>query len=185
MSQVIKDSAALASSAAIKCQNCRNPTVNSSTENYHYTACGLRNVTLVGIEVRTCATCGWRSAVIPNVDGLHKVLAQAIVEKKGRLLGGEFRFLRKQLGESGTDLASIIGVTAETISRWENEREPVSSVADKMLRLLLLVLEPRAEYPQLTSQLKDVPRDGDTSLQPLGVRPVDHHWERTPLQVAA
>lgn len=164
------------------CANCKNTTVNSSTENYHYTACGLKNVTLVGIEVRTCTTCGWRVAVIPNVDGLHKVLAQALVEKKSRLIGGEYRFLRKHLGESSADFAAMIGVSPETISRWENEKELVSPVADRLLRVLVLTMQPRAEYPNVAEQLKDVSRDVDVAPPFLGMRSVEHTWERTSLQ---
>lgn len=34
--------------------------------------------------------------------------------------GDAFRFMRKSLGLSGVALANLLGVAAETVSRWEN-----------------------------------------------------------------
>ncbi|MGQ0732251.1 MAG: helix-turn-helix domain-containing protein [Acidobacteriota bacterium] len=44
----------------------------------------------------------------------------------------EIRFLRKQLGLSGIDLAMHLGATPESVSRWENgiERRWVSRPID-------------------------------------------------------
>src|SRR5262249_2633361 len=99
------------------CPNCKSK-VTTRRENHHYTACGLPNVTLVDIEMQRCDSCGWSSALIPNVAGLHKALAHMLVMKRSRLHGVEFRFLRKYLGYSSVDFSGIIGVTPETISRW-------------------------------------------------------------------
>lgn len=166
------------------CPNCKGPlTINQ--ENYHYTASGLRNVTLVGIDIRRCGACGWNAAVIPNVDGLHQLLAKMIVEKKSRLHGSEFRFLRKQLGQSSSDFAALIGVSPETISRWENEKETISPVADRLLRVLVLTLEPPQRYEDLIDQIKDVSRDIEPTPTLLGLRAKDHTWERTPVQTSA
>jgi putative zinc finger/helix-turn-helix YgiT family protein len=166
------------------CPNCKG-TITLNQENFRYTASGLPNVTLVGITVRRCGTCGWNAAVIPNVDGLHQVLAQTIIEKKSRLHGSEFRFLRKRLGESGSDCAALFGVTPETISRWENEKEQVSPVADRLLRVLVLTLEPRQRYESVVEQIKDVAKDFEATPALLGLRPKDHTWERTTLQASA
>jgi putative zinc finger/helix-turn-helix YgiT family protein len=163
------------------CPTCKNPTLNTTRENYLYTSCGLNNVTLIDIDMRRCSRCGWSSAVIPNIDGLHKLLAKLLIEKKSRLNGGEFRFLRKQLGESSSDFASLIGVSAETVSRWETGREPVSAVADRLLRVLVITLEPRETYPTVKEQIKDVSRDVEASPTLLGLRPIDKGWESASL----
>jgi putative zinc finger/helix-turn-helix YgiT family protein len=166
------------------CPNCKN-TITVSQENYLYTSSGLRNVTLVGVDVRRCGTCGWNAAVIPNVDGLHHLLAKMIIEKKSRLHSSEFRFLRKHLGQSSSDFAALIGVTPETISRWENEKEQVSPVADRLLRVLVLTLEPPQRYEDVVDQIKDVSRDVDATPALLGLKAKDHTWERTTLHASA
>jgi hypothetical protein len=50
-------------------------------ENYRYLASGLPNVTLLGVEVRRCATCGDHEVVIPGIEALHEALAAAIVRR--------------------------------------------------------------------------------------------------------
>lgn len=163
------------------CPNCKN-TTTTTRENYHYTASGLKNVTLVDIDMRRCSACGWSAAVIPNVDDLHRVLAGMIIEKPSRLLGSELRFLRKYLAESGSAFASQLGVAPETLSRWENEKESVSPVADRLARLYVVVGQPRDSYPEaVVEKIKEVSRDVDNSPIPLGVRTKDHSWERTTL----
>ena len=65
----------------------------------HYTACGLDNVWLS--SGFSCKTSRHGEAVaVEDVDGLHRLLAQALIDKPGRLSGKEFRFLRVQLGLS-------------------------------------------------------------------------------------
>lgn len=43
--------------------------------------------------------------------------------------GAGFRFLRKALGMRAHDLAELLNVTAETISRWENDQRAVDGNA--------------------------------------------------------
>lgn len=55
--------------------------------------------------------------------------------------------MRKYLGWSGVDFATHIGVKPETVSRWENGREPIGPVADRLLRTLVLLGQPIRDYP--------------------------------------
>jgi len=43
--------------------------------------------------------------------------------------GAAFRFMRKTLRMRAQDLAVLLGVTAETISRWENDQRPLDGNA--------------------------------------------------------
>ena len=54
-----------------------------------------------------------------------------------KLNGRDIRFLRKALGYSGKELAGRMEVTAETVSRWENDRELIGSTSEKLLRLIV------------------------------------------------
>ena len=66
--------------------------------------------------------------MIPKIEKLHRTIAMAIVGKKTRLTAEEIRFRRKYLGWSGADFARHMGVTPESISRWENEKERMNPV---------------------------------------------------------
>lgn len=129
----------------MKCDACGKP-VTSARENYSYSASGLPYVTLVGVEIRRCEACGEHEVVIPKIEQLHRAIALAVVAKRPRLTAAEVRFLRKYLGWSGVDFAKHMGVTAESVSRWENEREQMNPVADRLLRLMVMTRAPVSEY---------------------------------------
>jgi len=106
-------------------------------EKYRYDECGLRYVTLVGVEVARCPRCGNFEISIPRIEGLHRLLAKVLIEKMTRFTGAEVRFLRKSLGWSGSDFARHMGVAEETVSRWENDAAPIGPQADRLLRLMV------------------------------------------------
>jgi putative zinc finger/helix-turn-helix YgiT family protein len=129
----------------MKCPACAK-TMKVTRENYNYSASGLPHVTLKNIEVRRCGECGEDEVVIPKIDQLHQVIAMAVIAKRSRLTAAEVRFLRKYLGWSGTDFARHMGVAPETVSRWENEREPIGGTADRLLRLMVATRAPTRDY---------------------------------------
>jgi putative transcriptional regulator len=129
----------------MKCARCGKP-MKTARENYLYRESGLTNVTLVGVEVSRCPNCGEHEAVIPKIEQLHRVLAAAIARKTPRLIPEEIRFLRKSLGWSGGDFAQHIGVSVETVSRWENGSAAMGPAAERLLRLSALTREPAGDY---------------------------------------
>jgi putative zinc finger/helix-turn-helix YgiT family protein len=129
----------------MKCPECDKP-MTSVRENYSYTASGLPYVTLVGVEVRRCKTCGEHEVVIPKIEHLHRAIALAVIDKRTRLTAAEVRYLRKYLGWSGADFARHMGVTPESVSRWENDREQMGAVADRLLRLMVATKAPVSDY---------------------------------------
>jgi len=130
--------------------------MTSARENYSYTASGLPYVTLKGVEVRRCPACGEHEVVIPRIEQLHQGIAMAVVSKKSRLTPAEMKFLRKHMGWSGADFARHMGVAPETVSRWENGREPMGGVADRLLRLMVVTQAPNREYAiEALAELED------------------------------
>jgi putative zinc finger/helix-turn-helix YgiT family protein len=111
--------------------------MKTKRENYHYTACGLPSVTLRGVTVSRCPACGDTNVVIPAIEELHRVMAGALIRKRGRLAPQEIRFLRTILGWSGVDFSKRMGTTPETVSRWEHGSVPIGPAADRLLRLLV------------------------------------------------
>lgn len=157
----------------MKCVQCGG-TMVASRENVNYRASGLPNVTLLNLEVRRCPECGDRQTVIPDIEGLHRLLAKAIVGKPSRLTPDEIRFLRKSLGWSSADFARRMGVTPESVSRWENGRERMGATAERLLRLMVVHSSPVSDYSLDT--LADL-RDEAVPVR-LRVAPAKSGWRR-------
>ena len=156
----------------MKCPQCGHP-MNTGRENYLYKESGLPNVTLVGIEVSRCPSCGEHEAVIPRIEQLHRVIGTAIARKRPGLTPAEIRFLRKCLGWSGAEFSAHMGVSAETVSRWENGSATMGSAAERLLRLATLTREPAADYS--LGLLKDMART-EPVAQRLQVRVEKGRW---------
>mgnify|MGYP006282299137 CR=1 FL=1 len=106
------------------------------TKQWHYTACGLDNVWLAnGYVVKN--TRHGQAVSVSDVDGLHQLLAQTLIEKPGRLSGKEFRFLRTLLGLSQEALGSVFDFSENAVSLWER-KDTVPSACDQWLRMLVL-----------------------------------------------
>ena len=139
----------------MNCARC-GALMRTSRENYLYRESGLSHVTLVGVEVGRCPRCGEHEAVIPKIEQLHSAIATAIASKAPRLASEEVRFLRKHLGWSGGEFAAHLGVSRETVSRWETGAAAMGPVAERLLRLAALTRERAA--PDSLSVLKQIGR---------------------------
>jgi len=117
-----------------KCTECGGA-MASTREDRPYSK--LPGVLLCGVEVLRCPKCGESEVVIPKPNQLGDLLAQHLIEKRDRLVGAEIRFLRAHLNLSGVELARRMGVAPETVSRWENGKDAMGPVADRLLRLMV------------------------------------------------
>lgn len=141
---------------------------------HKYVECGLDTITLVNVEIRTCAQCGEREVVIPKMPELHRLIARLVADKDGPLAPKEIRFLRKYLGLSGADFAKRIQVSPETLSRWENGKADMGRPYEGLLRLMVFNQVPVTHYP--TEKLQRI-EEGKRS--PLRVR-IQHSTKRDP-----
>lgn len=120
-----------------------------------------------------CPSCGEHEAVIPKIEQLHRAIATTIALKAPGLTPAEIRFLRTCLGWSGADFAAHVGVSAETVSRWENGSANMGSAAERLLRLANLTREPAGRHS--LGVLKDMARTKPAS-QRLQVRVENGRW---------
>lgn len=157
------------------CMECGRQ-MKTKRQNYKYDACGLHGITLIDVEVSRCAECGEEEVAIENIEGLHRAIALAIVRKREKLAGEEIRFLRKYLGLSGGDFAEHIGVSPETVSRWEQDRTPMGVTADRFLRWLIVTREPVSDYP--LDMLKGMAHEKPKRLK-VGMKSDEGGWHPT------
>ena len=139
---------------------------------HRYEMHGLPSITLHDITVISCPRCGHSELAVPAVEGLHHAIARAMIAKRQRVMPREIRFLRKQLGLSGVELANHLGATAESVSRCENGRTPMG-VTDRLLRLMI-VLAQGATYS--LNALRIVARH-EPRATPIHVRWRDGGWQ--------
>ena len=106
----------------------------------------LPGTVLVGVELAECPNCGETEVGIPRIAELDRTLAKMVVEQESRLTPDEIKFLRKYLGLSGKDLARRMGVSPETVSRWENGHQPMSEPNERLLRAIAAHETPMDDY---------------------------------------
>ncbi len=153
----------------MKCEECGNLLTIERNATRRYDLGGLHHVALKGIEVSKCAECGKESIAIPRIEQLHRVLTDQFVKQQRMLAPSEIRFLRKHIGLSSMDLATRMGVTRETVSRWESGAQPMGSVADRFLRVLVMSHEPTENYvvDDLLKELTNEPVPATLSMMPM------------------
>ncbi|MBI5740977.1 MAG: helix-turn-helix domain-containing protein [Nitrospirae bacterium] len=115
------------------CPVCGKKTVRKR-DLYHYSESGLENVFLE-TDIYKCK-CGEIIPDIPNIHGLHELVAKDLVRRESPLNGKELKFLRKQMRLKASELAQLLSVHKVTLSRWENGSEKISMGYDKLIRFL-------------------------------------------------
>jgi putative zinc finger/helix-turn-helix YgiT family protein len=150
---------------AMKCMQCGGSMTSRQETRRSYA--GLEGVIVEGVQVRHCPDCGEEEINYSNVEQLHAQLALQLARKEAGLTPREIRFLRTYLGMSGTDLARRMGVTKETVSRWERVDKPLAMgpMAERLLRLMAVREQPVTEYP-----LERLEHVATTEATPLRVR---------------
>lgn len=138
----------------MKCPSCGKE-MRAAQRDYHYEEAGLKNVVLRDTTVYKCG-CGEMLPELPQIGRLHQRIAEDLIGKQSPLTGEEFRFLRKAMGTSAKELARLLGVTAVTVSRWENNKEKVGAQSDRLLRCLYLTRSKGLAASKVGKMLEEV-----------------------------
>ena len=120
----------------MKCELCGGKTKILKGQTWHYTESGLDDVYMYNVEVRTCLSCDAKSPRLPRINDLHATIGRAVALQKTSLSGSEARFLRKHLGLQAKEWAVLLRLPAETLSRWENDKQVIGAQSDSLLRAL-------------------------------------------------
>ena len=99
------------------------------------------STTIRGVDVQArgqrCAACGETLFSGLEVDRQFDEVAKAIVDR-GIRDGDEFKFVRKATPFRAADVAELLGVRPETVSRWERNEVEIPRAAIYALGQLLL-----------------------------------------------
>jgi DNA-binding transcriptional regulator YiaG len=85
-------------------------------------------------QVYHCGSCDEEIVVIPDMDGLVRSVAIARALNPVRLGGAEVKYLRRVLDMTQVDFAKAMDLTAETVSRWENDARGLGLACEKLVR---------------------------------------------------
>jgi putative zinc finger/helix-turn-helix YgiT family protein len=108
---------------------------------------------VVTVATGCCRACG--SVFLENASLQRAEMEIACdLARHGPVSGEAFRHLRKTLGLRAIVVADLLGVTPETISRWENGQRPVDKAA--WLTLGSVVLEKASRRPETLERLREL-----------------------------
>jgi len=124
------------------CPTCGNHLQEAVVPMYQYKQGGLSNVYLKDSAIMHSCACGHKFVEIPSLGELHNAIGYHLLKKKSLLKGDEFRFLRKWVGLTAEKLITLLGFKSRvTVSKWENDKEPITAATDHAMRLLVLRLK--------------------------------------------
>jgi YgiT-type zinc finger domain-containing protein len=115
----------------VSCPGCKKVNLKKGTttvERTFPTRGGKVRAVVEDVPALVCRGCG--EAVVSGADlGRAELIAARRLIDAGARSGTLLSWTRRSLGLLATDLAGLLGVTAETVSRWENDRvEPEPAV---------------------------------------------------------
>jgi putative zinc finger/helix-turn-helix YgiT family protein len=157
----------------MKCTQCDGAMKVTKDARHRYDESGLKNILLMGVEVRRCDECGEIEVAIPALEQLHQLLARTLILKHDRLTADEIRFLRKHLGLTGVGMAARMGVARETVSRWETGAGKMDAPAERLLRMMVATTEPMTDYAK---ELEQVAIGASRPLKATAKRDAEHGW---------
>jgi len=140
-----------------------------------YLSSALPDLFLVGIQVRSCRRCGHETPKIPRSVRLSRLIADRLLGRPNRLRGDQVRFLRRQVGFDAKRLATLMGISAEHLSRIENGRTPPSETLDRLARAIVAAaLGSRAARGIIVDHAE--PLATDTQPKPLIFKAKNNDW---------
>ena len=142
-----------------------------------YRGCGLDGIYLCnGYTVEEID--GETFTHIEDRESLHKVIALNLAEHRKTLTPTELKFIRVAMDLTQGGLAKALGVSSQSVARWEKGQVEIPGPADRMLRILVMVqMLPDDELAQLVRELSETLDSMDeTNVVPLQFRH-DIEWK--------
>jgi DNA-binding transcriptional regulator YiaG len=136
-----------------------------SAEPFHYKMSGLDDIYLLnGFKVHD--TSYGRGVSVEGTEDLHKAIGLYLIRNRKVLGPKDIRFLRKNMKFTQDDLAESLGVTSQTVARYEKGQTEVPGPVDKLLRILyglyLLPEDKRNEAMKAIQKVVDAGRQQES-----------------------
>ncbi len=93
-------------------------------------------VLVAGVEYLRCASCGEVTLRYESARALQEHGVEVYRQRHDLLTAEEIRALRQQLGLTQAQLAALLQLGLNTVSRWESGRNVQSGALDILLKLL-------------------------------------------------
>ena len=116
------------------CAACGKGTVRLGRTNMKRSIAG--HIFAATVQARTCTHCGEVFFEDADVERVDLAVASALVAS-GIASGAAFKFVRKVVGIRAAELARLLSVTPETVSRWETDKVPIDYGAKALLAMML------------------------------------------------
>jgi YgiT-type zinc finger domain-containing protein len=146
-----------------KCPSCGGRLLKTRTEEVVEVA---KRRFVAKLPAQACRACGTTEVDVKALERLELEVACELA-RRGPACGETFRYLRKALGMRALDLAELLDLTAETVSRWENDQRAVDGPA--WIALGSMVLE---KAQQSTSTLERLRALRAPVMERAGAHPV-------------
>ncbi|MBI4704198.1 MAG: type II toxin-antitoxin system MqsA family antitoxin [Deltaproteobacteria bacterium] len=118
----------------MRCAMCGKGTVRNGRVEMKRAIAG--HVFVATVRGHKCGACGEDYFDDNDIERTDLVIARALVDE-GIVSGEAFKFVRKAAGLRAADLAELLKVTKETVSRWETDRVPIDHAARALLATML------------------------------------------------
>lgn len=123
----------------MKCWSCGSDRVTRGRAPMEATI-GLATV-VTSLPAHVCGACG-EASFDADVVRAFELAAAAELARRAVVSPETFRYMRKVVGLEGRELAALLGVTPETVSRWEHG---ATSIDTRAFALLGGIVVERAE----------------------------------------
>jgi putative zinc finger/helix-turn-helix YgiT family protein len=164
----------------MRCGKCKNGVMERSVKPEHVEDLGgLVVKVLNAVVVQRCSACSDEMIGIPDIQGLVRAAAMVRAQSPERLTGKEVRFIRRALDMKQKDFAAAMDLSAEHVSRWENDHNGLGGAGEKLVRhnVCALLSAGSCEYdPKAIASMVFVPypEEGIAPIEMVRVR-VPHH----------
>lgn len=118
-----------------RCPVCKSGRLRKRETTERLSTCG--HTFSARLETLECSACGERLASAANLERFELRVAVELA-RAGLASGEAMRFMRKTLGLQALELAELLRVTPETVSRWETGKQPMDHRAMAVMGALVI-----------------------------------------------
>lgn len=135
---------------------------------HHIEHVGRHSISDPTVPHRECGECGWGSEMsLQELAAFERRAARVILIDVAEPDVAVYRYARKSLGLKQSELAVLLGVAPETVSRWENGAQPMDSGHRNSLILILSSLDLSLGAKALAAELSHTKVSSDPEARPL------------------